>query len=396
MPTTTDKPNLHYRDGNVVLYLRGNYYQARMKLPDGRWHRISTKTKDIDEAAQLACESYDNIKFRDKNNMSLVTKRFSSVALETIKELQKELDSGYGKKTYSHYIGAIKNHLIPYFGNMNIDNIDYHKLMEFDQWRTEKFGHTPRKSTINNHNAALNRVFSVALKNKWIHPLRIPELKNTGTKTERRASFTKDEYRQLYIFMRTWCGTGRKETTRQIRRLLRDYVLILANTGMRHGTESTNLKWNNIEELSSKEGKFLNFWVKGKTGPRELVANSRVVDYLKRIQSRFDDLKDLPFSELFKVDEYVFRLENGNRPKDWHGAFEILLKDAGLLDDKHGSRRTLYSLRHKYASDKLLKGVSIHLLAKQMGTSVQMIEQHYSHLIPRHSAHKLISMGKLK
>jgi integrase len=31
-----------------------------------------------------------------------------------------------------------------------------------------------------------------------------------------------------------------------MRELLRDYILILANTGMRHGTEAQNLRWKNI------------------------------------------------------------------------------------------------------------------------------------------------------
>ena len=40
-----------------------------------------------------------------------------------------------------------------------------------------------------------------------------------------------------------------------------------------------------------------------------------------------------------------------------------------------------YSLRHTYATLALTYDrVPIHTLAKQMGTSVQMIERHYSHL----------------
>ena len=41
----------------------------------------------------------------------------------------------------------------------------------------------------------------------------------------------------------------------------------------------------------------------------------------------------------------------------------------------------LYSLRHTYATLALTHDkVAIHTLAKQMGTSVEMIEKHYSHL----------------
>ncbi len=49
-----------------------------------------------------------------------------------------------------------------------------------------------------------------------------------------------------------------------------------------------------------------------------------------------------------------------------------------------GQNRTLYSLRHPYATFALLDdGMDIHALAIQMGTSIGMIERHYSHLTPR-------------
>jgi hypothetical protein len=38
----------------------------------------------------------------------------------------------------------------------------------------------------------------------------------------------------------------------------------------------------------------------------------------------------------------------------------------------------MYCLRHTHISQRLLKGVSIHLLADELGTSVRMIEKHYA------------------
>jgi len=41
-------------------------------------------------------------------------------------------------------------------------------------------------------------------------------------------------------------------------------------------------------------------------------------------------------------------------------------------------------LRHTYATFSLLNdGMDVHTLAVQMGTSILMIERHYSHLTPR-------------
>ena len=79
----------HYRDGNVVLYKRdrSNKWQARVKLPNGKWKRISTKTNDIRLAKDIACDQYDDFRFRVKNKLPLNTKRFSIVADLAIKDM---------------------------------------------------------------------------------------------------------------------------------------------------------------------------------------------------------------------------------------------------------------------------------------------------------------------
>ncbi|HEY0307807.1 MAG TPA: hypothetical protein VGB94_06570 [Acidobacteriaceae bacterium] len=42
--------------------------------------------------------------------------------------------------------------------------------------------------------------------------------------------------------------------------------------------------------------------------------------------------------------------------------------------------RSTYCFRHTYATLRLQEGVDVYFLAEQMGTSVQMIEQHYGHV----------------
>jgi integrase len=61
-----------------------------------------------------------------------------------------------------------------------------------------------------------------------------------------------------------------------------------------------------------------------------------------------------------------------------------------LHDTKMGKERTLYSLRHYYATMALTyERMSIYTLAKNMGTSVLMIEQHYGHVLLRKKAHQI-------
>jgi len=81
----------------------------------------------------------------------------------------------------------------------------------------------------------------------------------------------------------------------------------------------------------------------------------------------------------------VFRLPDGTVTKNLRQTFRLLMNDTGLLKcPRTGQSRTLYSFRHTYATFALLNdGMDVHTLAIQMGTSIQMIERHYSHLTPR-------------
>jgi integrase len=54
-----------------------------------------------------------------------------------------------------------------------------------------------------------------------------------------------------------------------------------------------------------------------------------------------------------------------------------------------GQQRTLYSLRHTHATMELLSGTDIHTVARQMGTSVLMLERHYTKLTATMAAEQL-------
>jgi integrase len=85
----------------------------------------------------------------------------------------------------------------------------------------------------------------------------------------------------------------------------------------------------------------------------------------------------------------VFRYCTGEQPQSLVGTFRRLMRDSGLLKDSEGQTRTLYSIRHTYATQELLAGTDIHTLAKQMGTSVLMLERHYSKLTATLAAEQL-------
>ena len=99
------------------------------------------------------------------------------------------------------------------------------------------------------------------------------------------------------------------------------------------------------------------------------------------------DIIDISFEVFVKAkpESPVFRLSDGTVSQNLRKTFKRLMIDTGLLTcPRTGQNRTLYSFRHTYATFALLNdGMDIHTLAIQMGTSIAMIERHYSHLRPR-------------
>jgi hypothetical protein len=185
--------------------------------------------------------------------------------------MEQLIDSGNGKVVYNDYITVIKNYLIPFFGNYHLNTIGYDELQKFNTWRLAKMKRAPVLSTVTTHNSALNRVFQLALERGWIAQTQIPKLKNNGKKGTAREAFSLSEYKSLTSYMPHWVDKGHTAKTNQMRDLLRDYILVLSNTGIRHGTEALGLKWRDIEWITQKNGeRYLQFTVKGKTGKRQL------------------------------------------------------------------------------------------------------------------------------
>ena len=375
-------------DGEVRVYRRerSKRWQAAFVI-DGHTIRISTGKRDLAEAKEYARDTFLEYKFRHKNDLPVVTKKFSDVAKLAIVDMRKQLDAGLGRKVFADYIVCIERYLIPFFGAQFVTSIDYQKIQDFYEWRRAKMRREPKASTLNTHNSAMNRVFEEAVARGFIAHKSVPLMVNRGEKSERRPDFTREEYATLIRKLPSWINLGKAGKPTYMRHLMRDYVLIMANTGMRHGTEALNLRWKHVTLFEEKDLQYLEMSVSGKTGRRDIICRSGTINYLKRIHERCDDIKHIPFEDLLKqrVDLPVFRLPDGTVSKNIHQTFRKFLTDTGLITcPRTGQNRTLYSLRHTYATFALLNdGMDIHALAVQMGTSIGMIERHYSHLTPR-------------
>lgn len=388
---------VHLRDGEVVLYKRpeSDIWQARFKLFDRKWRRVSTKYANIEYAIRAACEAYDEARFRERLGLPIATRSFASVAKMAVVELKQEIAAGTGKSIYKDYITVIEKYLLPYFATAKLTSIDYEAVQKFEQWRNERMRKTPKASTLLNHAAAFNRVVELAVKRGWLSSNHtIPRLSTKGERSGARPAFNRVEIDFLLTYLVDWVKGGSIGRGNDMRVALRDYIEVLLFTGMRHGTEAMNIQWKHLEwHIDGDSKRYLRIWVSGKTGPRWLISRHQVLTAIERIRQRTPVLAELTLDQVLaqKRDEWLFALPSGDRPYNYVHAFRRLMRAYGLEKDTSGKlNRTLYSLRHTYATFSLVEGgMDIHTLAKQMGTSIQMIEQHYSKLTPTMNAAKL-------
>ena len=362
-----------------------NWY-ARLTLPSGKRLIKTTKTDDLEAAKEVALRLYYEVDARIQNKLPATTRKFKDVARHAMHRMEAELEQGVGKQAYKDYIQVLNKWLIPYFGGTDIAKLDLAAVTAFDAWRTEQNGKVPAQSTINNHNAALNRVLDEAELNGWIVKSLRPTLLNKGVKTQSRGSFSVEEYRVIYAALRSYHKQTTNEKSAATRETLRNYVLFLANTGVRHGTEALGLCWRNIEWYERDGERYLAINVDGKTNKRTAIARDRVVDFLWRQAQLNSKISVEDFDALIgaKLDKPVFttRLGAVATVPNLNRAFNALLDDLDLKTGADGRTRTLYSWRHFYATQDLERGVSTHALSRQLGNSTEMIDRHYSKYSP--------------
>ena len=201
-----------------------------------------------------------------------------------------------------------------------------------------------------------------------VTPTALAFLKHEKSTVEKRSAFTGDEYRHLYLFMRKWAKDTNNPRVEADRQLLRNYILIMATSGMRKG-EARHLKWRNISPHRTPHGDWvLAHVLEGKTGERLVVCQPGAQRYFDRLKERKHHLGPGSSRALCMPD---------GKPIMEFTAFKSLLEAAGLLKDSKGRDRTIYSLRHTYATLRLENGANVYWLKKNMGTSVTMIERHY-------------------
>jgi integrase len=385
----TKAQNTHtLKDKELYLVERtgtGNW-QIHYKVPTlNKWHRRSANTADLEKAKANAWEFVAELSYAAKRGLPLFNKKFAAIADLVSEECKAEGKTGKAPKVYAQYPNIIKTYLTPFFGNMYCDAINAGTITEFHKWRYRLVGREFKKSTQNTHNMVLTKIFDKAVELQYMSEKQRPKLKNTGDEGETRGTFTYDELVALEKFLCNWATEGRTQKTRDLRELLILYVAFVAATGARPGTELYELRWKHIQfvETAAKNRAIRIDTPQGKVGARPMYAQKEMWPVLEKLKQLHTEFDSVTLDELVagKNEEYVFRMRNGARPYNFVNVFKDGLNAANMLTNGRDEHiRTLYSLRHYYATQRLYENMTYEKLEEQMGTSVKMLKDHYKHL----------------
>ena len=403
------------------------YYRARIDGHKGYVFR-TTGSYDRNRAEEIAREKFYELQTLAKQG---ITVRARGEFEKVYADFSRDVLIHKSPSRLTQFEGTYRRYFLPFFGQKLIKDINEHLIETYFTWRVNYYASdevkkrqeeavvrkrgrkpaakpTKRRSTLSNikrpsaatlriERGLLKEILSYAARREFI--VRLPEIslprsqEYRNAKRSRRDHFTRAEMKKLRDYLlqlvteeadpnvRKNNGRFSKEQKgarkphalhRYQRQVLRELVLILANTGLRIG-EALKLTWGDLKRKKTRTGfEYLYLQVReGKTGAREVVPKADAVTYLARLKEISDHTANTDF---------IFQNRDGSPLKEPGVTFKKVLRDLNMLTGPDGNPRSLYSLRHTYITNELELGqVSIHDIATNCGTSIQYIERHYSH-----------------
>ncbi|MCE7887742.1 MAG: hypothetical protein DYH13_09630 [Alphaproteobacteria bacterium PRO2] len=349
---------------------------------EGKAYRRSLRTKNLEEAKELARDQY----FKLKADIQYGNRIFSKTAEELVKDFIKyksdEAKSGLiTQGRVSTITTSLNRWFLTYVGKKKkLDTLNRHSFEEYYVWRRQKASDV-RNATLINERALISSLYKYGISRGFLRhdqmPI-FPRLNIKKSQVERRDDFDIQDWEKLYRSFRRWVGKATSNKEEEQRKFIRDFIILSANTGLRFG-EMRKLKWRMIEIYKGKEKDkkgqdqvHVKIFVPPdtKTGARSTIG--RRGDIFQRIKA---------YSKHTKKDDWIFADNDTGEQihkKVYYKLWENLLKECGLHES--GKTLTYYSLRHTYITFRLLAGVDAFILSENVGTSIKMLENHYAHI----------------
>jgi Phage integrase SAM-like domain len=374
----------------IFLTNASRYWQVRCYLK-GRTYTQSLKTTNKQAAISLAKQFFhiktaelyvDRIEVRDDKKV-----KFADLLPGVLQGLQARVKRGeFAAANIPIFLNRMHNSILPYFGDMNMEQINYRQLNDFMEQMSNR---DLSATTVHQHMVAIRKVIAHAHGIGIIKS--VPKFPVIKVSDKPRGSFSITEYRDLVRLARQRIGEHVPEVFSKKYRSSREIL-------ERHGVINADLHW------------LIRFMVNGFMRPGDIkflkhkhvtvVRGKHIYLRLNLPETKKHDKPIVTLQPAVFVYERLLakqKAEGYGRPDDYlflpdlqdrkwllvaYGwQFMYLQSLAGIeANAANGQTRTIYSLRHTAMTFRLLYGGKIDLitLARNARTSVEMIERFYS------------------
>lgn len=247
--------------------------------------------------------------------------------------------------------GIIRVHILPYFGEMKLAEIQEMELEAFKKLKVEQ-GYAPK--SINNYLAVIRK--SLASATEWRLIERTPNVKWLKAPKKDVEVLTKETQRRLL------CDTDEL--------LWNTAIVIALKTGMRVG-EILALRWQDIDEVKNAIDVNGSMNVNYERAPTKN-GKSRKIPMSALVRERVGQLKEVQRSA-----EYLFDRGDGEPHSKYAaiGAMERTCKRLGITEHVHW-----HKFRHTFATNHARSGTNIRVLQELLGHSTITMTERYSHV----------------
>jgi integrase len=384
----------------------------------------SSNTRDLLEASKIAEERYDDLRadvrrfgaeYISKRTWANVWGEYERDVLD-LKVARKKIL----KKRRTKLIGIWNNWISPFWSSMRCSELSKATVMEYWKWRLNQ--NTTSNNTILDQAKTFKALVRFAFDRGYLSgPL--PDLSpDVESEKTRRGAFTKRQVKVIEKHLAKWIKATKRKDYRLARECFRCFVMLGFYSGIRIG-EMLNLRWKDIQlpdARRQRDGSVLVRWAdqelvlaagkvasekdlerytksiaqisisekSGKTGFRPVVPMVEATGFLEYWRMRTP----------FKADaDFVFPNRWGQRRtvESFEKMHNETIKTLGedFQYDRYGCQLLPYSYRHTYATIMLIHVPSVRMedLCANMGTSMEQMYHHYSHVTANDLKERLAS-----
>lgn len=446
MSAYLDRTEVRGFGDELILYKRADlnvetwWYRAKIEGHKG-YIRRSTKETELAFAERKARDAYIKLLGKSEAGLQLNVKLVRNVVKDWFAELKnRKLKT---EQRYKYMYNTWYRYMDTYFGEMKVSDItddfadgywnyrlDFYKngegkvRIEANSRRagaksksSKNIKETPSYPSLRAEAAIINEFFKWCHKDKNAYIAKLYKVSANDAfstteqkKTNRRPAFTRIEYQRVRQNLNSYAENKGAHKAVKLnnyhllhRQMLRAFVLLMGSTGLRVG-EAKQLRWRDLRKGYDAELQRDVQLVSVRADTSKVGRDRTAAGHSEHIISVMDEWKKL--TEFSGAEDLIFynKDKDGTQKicdmsatfKSFLKAVEVEGKEDGLLRDVQGKARTLYSLRHTYATFRLEQGVEVYALAKVMGTGIKMIEKHYGHVAGERLVHEVIKGASKK